>query len=82
MAQAYVSCANNFATEEEIMNALHVKTNTGVVGIRAMIVNASAANIIPMVNCDGILLDKLQIWRNSIGLTVDGKPAVVFIVET
>lgn len=81
-SQPYIGCGDNLASKEEILNALYVKDNLGNIGIRAMFKTAAAANITPMLECEGIALDEMEIFRGSIGLTPGGKPAIVFISET
>lgn len=83
----YIECAGAGKTltvdssEQEVLNALLVKTNTGVNGLRMVRVSAAEANISQYITCSSDLLTPFGVLQVAIGETASGKPAIVFIEE-
>ena len=77
-----MDCNNPQVGENELLNSLLVKTNTGVYGIRVKRVSAAAANITPVIACGQVNLPNEQIFRYAIGLSTSGKPAPILIEES
>lgn len=77
-----IDCNNPHISLNELMNSLLVKTNTGVKGLRVKRVTAAAANITPVVACATYNYSDTDVIRMAIGLSDDGKPALILIEET
>lgn len=76
-----ITCNNPHISEQELINSLLVRTNTGVVGLRTRRVSATAANITPLIGCAEFNLGNEMVMRYAIGLSVSGKPAIILIEE-
>lgn len=77
-----VNCDNISISEQELLNSLLVRTNTGAVGLRVRRISAAAGNIEPVIGCAEFLLDNQTVLRHAIGLSVSGEPALILIEES
>jgi hypothetical protein len=77
-----VNCDNISISIEELLNSLLVKDIAGNYGLRTVRVSAAAANIESVRQCEGNNLTLEQIARYVIGVSDDGKPAIILIEET
>lgn len=77
-----LDCNNPQIGENELLNSILVKTNTGVYGIRVKRVSATAGNIEPVIACGQVNLPNEQIFRYAIGLSTSGEPALILIEES
>ena len=76
-----IDCTNLTISDEELINGLLVKTNTGFTGLRTRRVSASAANITPVIGSAEFNFSNGTILRHAIGLSVSGQPAIILIEE-
>lgn len=77
-----IDCNNPHISLNELMNSLLVKDAAGNRGLRVKRVSAAAANITPVVACATYNLSDTDVIRWAIGLSDDGKPALILIEET
>ena len=77
-----VTCDNISISLEELLNSLLVKDDAGNYGLRTKRVSAAAADIESVRQCDGTNLTAEQIARYIVGVSDDGKPAIILIEET
>jgi len=76
-----VTCDNISISLEELLNSLLVKDDAGNYGLRTKRVSAAAADIVDVRQCGGVNLTVEQIARYIIGVSDDGKPAIILIEE-
>lgn len=76
-----VNCDNISISLEELLNSLLVKDDAGNYGLRTVRVTAAAADIENVRACEGNNLTVEQIARYAIGVSDDGKPAIILIEE-
>lgn len=69
------------STEEQVANALLVKTAAGVIGIRATRVSAAAADISQYITCSMALKTPFGVLQLAIGESASGKPSLILVEE-
>lgn len=77
-----VTCDNISISLNELLNSLLVRDNAGNYGLRTKRLTVAAGNIESVRQCDGANLTDEQIARYVIGVSDDGKPAIILIEET
>jgi hypothetical protein len=76
-----IDCTNPHISMQELLNSLLVKDDAGNIGLRVKRVSAAAADITQVVGCAEFNLGPEMILRHAIGLSDDGKAALILIEE-
>lgn len=76
-----IDCTNPHISMQELLNSLLVKDDAGNTGLRVKRVSAAAEDITQVVGCAEFNLGPEMILRHAIGLSDDGKAALILIEE-